>query len=142
MGLLGVWLLLVLLLASPVLADAATVTFEPIVPEQGSMGVFSTGGFGLAFETEGFRFQMGADANDQVSLGGDAYCGPSCPYNGTNFLLLQDSGNFQAVTVSRIDGSEFDVRSFDVAESFVGTLFEAAEITATGITATGEIVTQ
>lgn len=134
--------LLISVLGGPSLTYSETVTFEPIVAAQGDQGFFTTNRFGSSFDTEGFRFQMGQDALDFVSLGGAAFCGPPCPYNGTNFLLIQDSGNFAAVTISRPDGSEFSVQSFDAAESFVGTSFEARWITATGITALGRIVTQ
>lgn len=113
--------------------NAVPITFdEPITPFSGA---------GASFETQGFRFVLGADNTAGISTGA-AYCGPECADNGTNYLLSLDSGRFQAVTMTRADGGLFSLLGFDAAETFTAPAdyLSAASIGVIGVRGSGPTV--
>lgn len=116
------------------ICNAVPITFDSPIS-------FSGPPIGGAFVTQGFRFVFGADNAKGISTG-SFYCSPECPDNGTNYLLSQDSGRFQAVTMTRVDGGLFSLLGFDAAESFTAPAdyLSATSINVLGIRGDGSMV--
>lgn len=85
-------------------------------------------GYGFGSITED-GFKVSGAGSYYLSLGGNRYCGPACPDNGTNNLLAQ-GGTF---TISAVGGAAFSLASFEGGEAHMGlTNYWARNIRATG----------
>lgn len=74
-------------------------------------------------------FKVSGTGTYYLSLGGNRYCGPACPDNGTNNLLAQ-GGTF---TISAVGGTAFSLASFEGGEAHMGLpTYWARNIRATG----------
>lgn len=72
-------------------------------------------GYGFGTVTED-GFKVSGAGSYYLSLGGNRYCGPACPDNGTNNLLAQ-GGTF---TVAAASGAAFSLTSFEGGEAHMG----------------------
>lgn len=69
-------------------------------------------GYGFGTVTED-GYKISGSGTYFLSLGGNRYCGPACPDNGSNNLLAQ-GGSF---TVSAVGGAAFALASFEGGEA-------------------------
>jgi len=96
-----------LLVAAPCIANASVIDFE-------NVATYSTG----QFSSGGFDFSLNGLASAIVQ---QQYCGPSCPLNGTNYVLApygEYNGATSSLSMSKTGGGTFSFYGFDGSASF------------------------
>lgn len=110
-------------------AHATVLDFDAQSPGS-NFGTITEGGFDIT----------GSGSGQHYVASGPSFCGPPCPDNGTQFLLLQND----FITISSSTGDDFDLVDFDGAEAHadrevlwaesievIGTLAAGGTVTAT-----------
>lgn len=122
-------LLLSAALSLPLASHASVLTFDSFPVDSFS-----------SFTTEDYQVASNGNGLELTTPGGASYCFPECAYNGTPYLLSMWGGSF---TLSKSDGSTFNIFGFDGAEGHMDQPSEWAQsILLTGTKLDGSSVAQ